>query len=443
MRGFFGILGPKWALTQIVDQYKAFMFTQNDTIFSAESAEGAVGSREWGVAVSGEQGAASSFQWSERAESSESSESADEVVGSGEWEVGGNRNSQNVIFLSQWVHTGNNPDVESRQLFEYLHVVGWATLYESAELKAKLGLEGELTSLELIQHAWNHWGTDALQHLEGDFSFVVWDKQAAKLFLVKDQIGVRPLFYAHVNGCLVFGTTIPVMKAAMGPELKINRLAVAHELKNFPPTVEMTMFEGIHRLKPAHYIEISVNDAPIEDLVEQRYWDLEPMDVSGYSNEELIVKVRQEMTNAIKRRIEGVKTVACQLSGGLDSSVIGVLLSKLMDKRDLHTFSFVLSDKTRPYSERGIDEQWSQDLVREFAGLLPENHHHITEFHYKDVFEEMETNIRVMGGPANSDTIWQDTLFKNAANHGAQVSFSGFPGDEGISTPGEIGRAHV
>src|SRR5690606_18650660 len=85
---------------------------------------------------------------------------------------------------------------------------------------------------------------------------------------------------------------------------------------------------------------------------------------------------------------------------------------------------------------RGIDEQWSQDMVREFAELLPENHHHIKEFHYRDVFEEIETNNRVMGGLANSDTIWQDTLFKTAAQHGVQVSFSGFPGDEGISTGG-------
>lgn len=387
MRGFFGVWGPKGALTEIVNRIKA---------------------------ASGEQRTASSS-------------------GNGERE---NKNSQNVIFLSQWLHTGNNPDVESRQLFEQLHVVGWATLYEAEELKAKLRLGGEYTSLELIQHAWNHWGTDALQHLEGDFSFVVWDKQAARLFLVKDQIGIRPLFYAQVDDCLVFGTTIPVLKAAFGPDLKFNRLAVAHELKNFPPTVEMTMFEGLHRLKPAHYIEISVDDDPKGDVIERRYWDLEPIDVSGHTHEELIDEVRQEMTNAIQRRIEGVKTVACQLSGGLDSSVIGVVLSKLMDKRDLHTFSFVLSEKTLPYSERGIDEQWSQDLVREFAGLLPENHHHITEFHYKDVFDEMATNIRVMGGPANSDTIWQDTLFKNAAEYGAQVSFSGFPGDEGISTPG-------
>lgn len=390
MRGFFGVWGPKRALTEIVNRYNTFKSTLNDTLFSEEG-----------------------------------------EVGSGEWGVEGTE-----VYLSQWLHTGNNPDVESRQIFELLHVVGWATLYESAELKSKLGLEGEYTSLELIQFAWNRWGTDALQHLEGDFSFVVWDKRLQKLYLVKDQIGVRPLFYAQVYGCLVFGSTIPVLKAAFGSDLKLNRLAVAHELKNYPPTVEMTMFEGLHRLKPAHFIEVSVNDAPIVDLVEQRYWDLEPINVSEYTHDELIDMVRQEMTSAIQRRIEGVKTVACQLSGGLDSSVIGVVLSKLMDKHDLHTFSFVLSEKTREYSERGIDEQWSQDLVREFAGLLPENHHHITEFHYKDVFDEMETNIRVMGGPANSDTIWQDTLFKNAAEYGAQVSFSGFPGDEGISTPG-------
>lgn len=376
MRGFFGILGPKKALSEIVERYSAFKLTLYDTGF---------------------------FE-----------------------------SSQNVNFMSQWMHTGQHPDPISSQLFKDFTVVGWASLYEIDLLKSKLELSGSLTSLELIQHAWNTWGSGCLQHLEGDFSFAIWDHNKEKLFLAKDQIGIRPLFYVTIDDCLVFATTIAALKAAFESTPELNRIYIAHELKNYPVSVDSTFFKDIKRLKPAHFIEIKPGQTPIET----RYWDLAPIDLTGHSCENLLQMVRDEMTNAIRRRIEGVKTVGCQLSGGLDSSVIAVLLSQIMDKMNLHTYSFVLSEKTLPYSERGIDEQWSQDLVIDFAKLHRNNHHHIKEFHYKDVFEELDTNNRVMGGLANSDTIWQDTLFKTAAADGVRVSFSGFPGDEGISCTG-------
>jgi asparagine synthase (glutamine-hydrolysing) len=422
MRGFFGVFGPDEQVRAIVARYEDFKSRLHDTLFSA--VEG-VGSGEWEVEVSGERGAGSSV--GNRNQDNESSQNVNKM------NTPGIHSSQNVNYMSQWIHTGKHVDPEPRQLFNEFKVIGWASLYEKADLKLKLGISGDFTSLELIQHAWSHWGHDCVKYLEGDFSFAVWDDRTKKLFLAKDQLGIRPLFYALVDGCLVYGTTIPAIKCAFATGAEINRMYVAHELKNYPPTVEMTAFRDIHRLKPAHLAHI---DRP-DQFFETRYWDLEPIKIEGIkTDDEYIEMVRDEMIKAILRRINGIEMVGCQLSGGLDSSVIGVVLSKLMDKHKLHTYSFVLSEKTIPYSERGIDEQWSQDLVREFAGLLPENHHHITEFHYKDVFDELDTNIRVMGGLANSDTIWQDTLFKHASEHGVRVSFSGFPGDEGISTPG-------
>jgi hypothetical protein len=108
-----------------------------------------------------------------------------------------------------------------------------------------------------------------------------------------------------------------------------------------------------------------------------------------------------------------------------------------MDKKQLHTFSFVLDDTTKGYSDSGIDEQKTQEAIISYANLVQENHHHITEFHYKDVFDELDTRNKVMGGLANSDAIWQDSMYKKAANENqVQVMFSGFPGDEGLSQNG-------
>jgi asparagine synthetase B (glutamine-hydrolysing) len=146
--------------------------------------------------------------------------------------------------------------------------------------------------------------------------------------------------------------------------------------------------------------------------------------------------LRKQLNESILCRIRNKKTIGCQLSGGMDSSAIAVLLSRLTDINSIHTYSFVLNDKTRAYSESGIDEKETQQLILDYAGLDQSNHHEIEEFHYCSVFEQMQTQIRVMGGYANSDCVWQDTLFKKAAEAGVEVSFSGFPGDEGISNPG-------
>lgn len=336
------------------------------------------------------------------------------------------------LFVSQWLHDGNPKDEPTVQLSDDLVCVGWASLYNTDALQQKLGLEFAPSALEFIQHAWMNWGTTFLDHLEGDFSFVLFDKSTGTLFLAKDQVGIRPLFYTQIGACIVFGTTIPVLKSMYENPPQINRLYIAYELKNAPIPVDITMFKDIMRLKPAHFIRMQAGEKPIET----RYWDLNAIDLTGFTHEQLVDRVRDEIIRAVKCRIKGIQTVGCQLSGGLDSSMLAVILSRVMDKHHLHTYSFVLSEKTKAYSQRGIDEQWSQDMVRDYAGLLSDNHHHITEFHYKDVFDEMDTSNRVMGGHANSDTIWQDTLFKKASESGVRVSFSGFPGDEGVSNGG-------
>ena len=427
MRGFFGAIGSKDQLTSIVNRYLEYRTSLDDTRF------------------------------------------VDVMLPE--------------LYLSHWLHDGNNQtDIDSRQLFDHLNVIGWASLYESVELKSKLNLEGKFSSLELIQHAWNKWGSDCLDHLEGDFSFIVWDARTEELFLVKDQMGIRPLFYAKINDVLVFGSTIPVLKSVFPHKPALNERYIAMELKNYPQPVETTFFQDIHRLKPAHYIKLSTGKRTAESpsdgsgaqkdqeihggqqsgaipggrsqstkgqetfdnhyehdltFTEQRYWELTPTPLPIFkTDQEYIELVREEMISAIQRRIEGIDLVGCQLSGGMDSSAIAVILSRIMDKEKLYTYSFVLSEKTRPYSERGIDEQGTQEAILEYADLRRENHRHIEEFHYKDVFDELNTINRVMGGLANSDTIWQDTLFKTAAKDGIKVSFSGFPGDEGISNPG-------
>lgn len=308
------------------------------------------------------------------------------------------------------------------------------------ELFQKLKLHGtafgkeSISDLEVILASFEKYGSDCVQHLMGDFAFVVWDKQDQKLFMAKDHLGIKPLFYLKSLDFLIFSTSVTGIKAAFDKVLPINELYVAYNLKNFSPPVRLTFFEDIHRLAPAHFCEFSKQEG---GLVETKYWELNTINISQFETDaERLAELRKLLEQAVQCRTRTTKNIGCQLSGGLDSSAITVLASRLLDKNRLHTYSFVLNDKTRAYSEIGIDEQNTQNEIIDFAQLKTENHHKIEDFHFEDVFDEMKYSNIIMGGYAHSDCIWQATLFKEAQKNNIGLMFSGFPGDECVSNPG-------
>ncbi len=340
---------------------------------------------------------------------------------------------------SQAIH---EPDKANSYLREFIglsntevapHFVGWCRLDNKDNLCSLMQLPSSTDEPGVIIRAWQIWGPQCVEHFIGDFSFVLWDSVSQQLFMAKDQLGIRPLFYYQQNGLFIFATTIALIKSALDHVPALNEYYIARELRNYPPSVEETFFKEIHRLSPAHYL-IKGKDKHVEI---KRYWELTKMKMDQHlTNDEYLTILGKQLNESILCRIRNKKTIGCQLSGGMDSSAIAVLLSRLTDKDSIHTYSFILSDKTRAFSERGIDEKETQQLILDYAGLNRSNHHEIEEFHYSSVFEQMQTQIRVMGGYAGTDCIWQDTLFKKAAETGVEVSFSGFPGDEGMSNPG-------
>ena len=268
---------------------------------------------------------------------------------------------------------------------ENLYYVGWCRLDNITELQSLLNLKSNAIESEVILTAFKKWGEACVKHLIGDFSFAIWDSKKKTLFLAKDQMGIRPLFYMEQNGLFYFGTSIPEIKIALVEKPQLNEIYIAKELRNFPQDVADTFFKEIKRLKPAHCIMLHRDGIPLEE----RYWELSTINLSHCKNEEDYLELlRTALQEAVLCRIRDKKNIGCQLSGGMDSSAIAVLLSRLMDKKNLHTYSFVLDELTKTFSDNGIDEKETQEEIIIYANLIRENHHHITTFHYKNVFEE-------------------------------------------------------
>ena len=341
-----------------------------------------------------------------------------------------------VFICNKFLHT--NP--ESEQVFSicrkgHLILAASCRLDNRVELAQKLDLQTTQSDYEYILAAYTRWQEDCLIHLIGDFSFIVWDTKDQKLFMAKDQLGIRPLFYSYLDNILYFSTGIPAIKAAFQKRAEFNDLYIAKELKGIRPDVEETFFKDIHRLKPAHYLYFDVNGL----AQEKRYWELQPIDISAYTSEAAIYQQLNELFNeSVKCRIRSNKKIACQLSGGLDSSAITVLVARNMNAENLHSFSFVLNEYTKTYSEKGIDEKVTQEEIIQYAALNRQNHHPVDSFHFKNIYDQIAHSNKIMGGYANSDSIWQDAVFKNQAKYGITISLSGFPGDECVSNNGSL-----
>ena len=303
-------------------------------------------------------------------------------------------------------------------------------------LAQTLGLAPDRSDHAYILAAYRQFGDACCTYLLGDFSFVVWDKHEQRLFMAKDPLGIRPLFYLKTESLFVFSTAINGIKALFDRPLPLNHTYLAHELKNYPAPVELTFFTDIYRLKPAHCCTFSRADGL---QPERRYWDLQPIDLSHLRTDaDRLAELRRLFAEAVRCRVRTTRPVGSQLSGGMDSSAITVLAARLLGTSRLHTYSFVMNDKTRAYSETGIDEQATQHDMIEYAQLRRTNHHPIEGFHFADVFEQLDHSNLIMGGHANSDSIWQASLFRAAQQQGVGVMLSGFPGDECVSNGGGL-----
>lgn len=270
---------------------------------------------------------------------------------------------------------------------------------------------------------------DNFHDLVGDFSYAF--LHDGKLLLAKDQLGIRPLFYYQDEEKFIAATSIPLIKPYV--KLELNKTYIARELQNSPQAVEDTFYANVHRFPPAHY---GYFDPATKKLTLKRYWDLEKIPMDAFPTEEAqFAELNRRWEEAVLCRAGDREKVGCQLSGGLDSSAIAAVLAKHIAVKNIHTYSFVLSEKTLPYSEKGIDEQATQQSVRTHSGLLEENHHTVREFHFEDLQAELDRTEEVMGSYTNSNGIWQDTLFMKAAEHQVEVMYSGFPGDECVSAP--------
>jgi asparagine synthase (glutamine-hydrolysing) len=240
------------------------------------------------------------------------------------------------------------------------------TIYNYTQLRAQLlGYGHRFFShgdTEVILKAYAQWGEDCVTRLTGMFAFAIWDIHRRRLFLARDRIGIKPLYYSRDARRMRFASSVPALLAGGGVDTAIDPIALHHlfTLHAVVPAPR-TVLQGARKLPPAHTLTIEANGR--ETL--RRYWSLAAVRPErSLSQWEWIEAIRAALTVAVERR----KTVAdvpvgVLLSGGLDSSLIVGLLAEAGQER-LLTFSVGFEDQPE---EKGSEFEYSDPVAERFA----------------------------------------------------------------------------
>ncbi|MEH7389037.1 asparagine synthase (glutamine-hydrolyzing) [Bacillus sp. JJ1503] len=214
-------------------------------------------------------------------------------------------------------------------------------LYNTDELRTELVKRGYIfqshSDTEVLLTCYIEWGERCVDFLNGIFAFAVWNDQKKQLFIARDRLGVKPLFYKEVDGSFIFGSELKAILAHPSVKNEVDREGL-QEIFGLGPsrTPGHGIFRGIKELRPAHALLYSLNGLKV-----WRYWNVESRE-HPHSLQETIKHVRMLVKDAIKRQLVADVPVCTFLSGGIDSSAISAIASDIFKKEGrstLHTYS--------------------------------------------------------------------------------------------------------
>jgi asparagine synthase (glutamine-hydrolysing) len=225
-------------------------------------------------------------------------------------------------------------------------------------------------------------GKKALQKLNGMFAFAYWDESEQELMLVRDRIGIKPLYYRETDEGIIFASEIKSILALGYPSNIVNQQLIDSYMSLGYCTGDNTLFEGIKKVPPGHYLTVKNNQIELH-----QYWDM-VFDKSIDLGEEYYIKTAHDLfEDSVKLQLRSDVPLGVFLSGGIDSSAVVAMMSKLGVK-DIKTFS-VAWDYGSEFDEtlyaRKVAKQFNTDHTeyfmtsQEFKDFLPEYIRHMDE----------------------------------------------------------------
>jgi len=275
-----------------------------------------------------------------------------------------------------------------------LVVVYNGEIYNHRELRTELERSGrhhwktDHSDTEVILHAFEEWGIACVARFRGMFAFALWDRAAGELWLVRDRIGIKPLYYSVHHNRLTFASEIKSLLADPEQPRALDECALFHYLSFLATPGPDTLFEGVRKLAPATWMRVGAGGV----IATRRYWDVwdDAAVVAGWSEDEIAARVLGELRRSVSLRKMSDVPVGVFLSGGLDSSTNAALFSE-GEAGPVKTFSIGYAGSYRTY-------QNELTFARQAAAHVGADHHEylISE---QDVVEFLPEMVRLQDEP--------------------------------------------
>jgi len=336
-------------------------------------------------------------------------------VGDGEVHLGHRRLS--IIDLTE---TGAQPMVSDGLALTYN-----GELYNAPELRAELEASGVrfrgTSDTEVLLEAWRRWGTDCLPRLRGMFAFGIFDERTGELVLVRDQLGIKPLFVLRRGEGLVFASELKALAAATGGKLEVDHAALVASLLYYWVPDSRCAFREAEKLQPGSWLRCR----PDGRVERGRFWDLKEVAAEGRERARAgeqpdLAAVVEEST---RRHLLSDVPVATFLSGGLDSSYLTALAARHQPGISAYTIGFRAEDAK--FEAMPDDLRYARQVAKRFGVDL-----HEIEIapNVLDLLPQMTYHLdEPIGDPAAINTYLICTAAREA---GVKVMLSGMGADE-------------
>ncbi len=313
------------------------------------------------------------------------------------------------------IKTGQQPIFNSDGT---LAIVFNGEIYNFRDVRAELETLGHQfrtnSDTEVIVHAYDEFGEECLDKLRGMFAFAIWDFSREELFIARDRVGKKPLFYAIAsNGDFVFGSELKTILTHGGIELEVDTGALDAFLTFGYVPDEFCMIGGVKKLLPGHFLKVKHGR-----VTTQKYWDfdLRPSEVDRSDNDwaEMLI---EQLREAVKIRLISEVPLGAFLSGGIDSSAIVALMAELSEK-PVKTFSI-------GFREDSYDELKYARIAAKHFGT--EHHEFVVTPDLYDILDEIVWHF---DEPFADQSSLPTFMLSKLAREHVTVVLSGDGGDE-------------
>ncbi len=345
--------------------------------------------------------------------------------------------TENGFGFNIYNSNGDTDDVTKSSYIsvDHITVIGDINLHNKSELATLLYLQPGDTDIICVAKAFIKWGMACVQYLIGEFIFAIWDVRSKEVYLVRDPLGQKGLFYYLDQDVFIFSNSIHFL-SSFKLASALNDVWIANYLqRNYNCNRSDTIYSNVSRLEPGYYVTVSPEKKSIN-----RYWDIRDNKYARIAKSpiEAAEELGYLINNAVRVRLKGNGEDGIELSGGLDSSVAAFFAQGYLSKLgvQLTAFSNIL-----PKSYQGVfhnfgDEWHKSSLVAKHLGI--KSHIGVDNI-ITPMLQLMQKGVDVIGYPTRLFlSLVHEGIFNAAQQKGITNLVSGYGGDQMVTTEGYI-----